>query len=187
MIEKKYPDILKRFIKQKREKQRLWNISDETACFLYHEILLKKPKRILEIGTSNGYSTFWLSVAAEKIAAKIDSIEIDEDRHGLAVSNLKTRKNIFLHLAKAEDLLPQFRNQFDFVFIDAGKVNYIDYLKLLSKKLKPDSLIIADNVISHKESVQDYLTFVKENKKFITFTLEIGDGLEITKFVGGNE
>lgn len=63
-----------KFKVQKQNLRRLWNISEKCAELLFLLILAKKPKRILEIGTSNGYSTFWLSLAAESCVAVIDTI-----------------------------------------------------------------------------------------------------------------
>ena len=91
-IIQKYKKELERFEKQKQSSESFWNIREQTAKFLYSFIKAKSPENILEIGTSNGYSTFWLSLAAEN--AFVDTIEADESRFELAKKNLKSRKNI---------------------------------------------------------------------------------------------
>jgi len=169
-----------RFSDQKKKHRRLWNICEETAQFLFNNIIDNKPDRILEIGTSNGYSTFWLSLAAEKTDSTVDSIEVDELRSGLARKNLIGRENINLLFGLAENIIPDLKFKYDFVFIDAGKIGYIDYIKLLINKLKPGAVIIADNVISHKDTVRDYLDYIKRNDLFDTETLNIGSGLEVS-------
>ncbi len=173
---------LKKFSEQKKQIRRLWNIDPETANFLYDLVLEEKPDRILEIGTSNGYSTFWLSLAAELIFAEIDTIEVDKSRYDLAVINLQQRKNVNLILGLAEEVISLLSGKYDLIFIDAGKIGYIEYLKKLKNKLKPGTLLIADNVISHADTVRDYLDFVHNHNNFKTKTVNIGSGLEISRY-----
>ena len=169
-----------RFKAQKESIRRLWNIEDKTAELLQFLIKIKSPKRILEIGTSNGFSAFCLSVAAYPI--EIHTIESDEKRFEMAKENLKFRTNIVQYLGTAETVLPKIDLEFDFVFIDAGKINYIDYIKLITGKLKNNALIVADNILSHKETTKEYRKFLQENPVFSTMTLDIESGLEITIF-----
>ncbi|NQV18574.1 MAG: class I SAM-dependent methyltransferase [Armatimonadetes bacterium] len=177
-IIQKYKKEFERFEKQKKSSESFWNIREQTAKFLYSFIKAKSPENILEIGTSNGYSTFWLSLAAEK--SIVDTIEADEYRFELAKENLKSRKNIIQHFGFAEDIIPKLNKKFDFVFVDAEKVKYKSYLKLLLDKLSDNAVIIADNIVSHKESVIEYLDFLKQNSCFESFLVEIDSGLEIS-------
>jgi len=179
-IKKKFESELAEFAKQKNAIRRLWNISENTAELLYMLVLMKNPKQILEIGTSNGYSTFWLSLAADKCDSSVTSIEIDASRFNLAIENLKNRHNIELINQKAEHAIPNLTDKFDFVFIDAGKINYIDYIKLLQNKLSNRAVIIADNVTSHSHTVEEYLSYVKSSVNFSSMTLPFEAGLEIT-------
>lgn len=178
----KHKTELGAFETQKAENRRLWNIDEETAKLLYFLINSKAPKKALEIGTSNGYSTFWLSVGLENYPAELHTIEAFEERFESAKDNLKNRGNIFQHFGKAELVIPTLEMKFDFVFIDAGKIGYIDYIKLLLTKLQDGALIIADNVVSHTETVQDYLDFVNNDPNFTTMRLDIGAGLELSIF-----
>ena len=179
-IKKNFKNELAEFANQKNAMNRLWNISENTAELLYLLVLMKNPQKILEIGTSNGYSTFWLSLAAEKCNASVSSIEIDASRFNLAKENLKSRHNIKLINQKAEHAIPNLTDKFDFVFIDAGKINYIDYIKLLKNKLSHRAVIIADNVTSHSQTVEEYLSYVKSSVNFSSMTLPFEAGLEIT-------
>ena len=178
-IKQKYKHELSSFETQKKNIRRLWNISQETAELLYAFIKIKEPKNILEIGTSNGFSTFWLSLAAETYDAVVDTIEVDKDRYKLAKKNLENRINIIQHLGKAELIIPELTDKFDFVFIDAGKINYIDYIKLLINKLNNNALIIADNVISHKNTVTEYLDYIESSELFDSVTLRIDSGFNV--------
>lgn len=173
---------LQNFAEQKTANRRLWNIDLKTAQYLYELIQQNKPARILEIGTSNGYSTFWISLAAAYIAATVDTIEVDEKRYKMARKNLQKRNNVNLILGLAEKVIPQLNGFYEFVFIDAGKIGYLNYLQSLLPKIKPDSLIVADNVISHQTTVRDYLDFVQNSDYFASYTVNIGTGLEISRY-----
>ncbi|KQC08937.1 MAG: hypothetical protein APR54_04020 [Candidatus Cloacimonas sp. SDB] len=178
--QKKYRLEFCKFTEQRNSNRRLWNISDETASFIFKLVLKHKPKNILEIGTSNGYSTFWLSLAAEEVDAAIDSIEVDESRYRMAQANLLNRKNVNLIHGLAEDLIPQLTEKYDFIFIDAGKIGYVNYIRLLENKLNPSAIIVADNVISHRDTVRDYLDYLQNNDLFETETQNLGSGLEVS-------
>lgn len=181
IISKQYKQELAKFAKQKNNINRLWNVNKETAKFLYLMVKTRKPENILEIGTSNGFSTFWLSIAAPNNTT-IDTIEIDKDRLALAKENLKHYNNINFHHGMAENIIPALKKKFDFIFIDAGKIGYISYIKILLPKLNTNSIIIADSVISHAESVYEYLDFINQNQNMENIKLEIGDGLMVTFF-----
>jgi predicted O-methyltransferase YrrM len=172
----------KQFQIQKNTIRRLWNIDEQTAEFLYISVLLKCPQIILEIGTSNGYSAFWLSLAAEQNNAIVHTIESDQTRFELAGNNLHKRPNIIQYFGLAEEILPTLNFNFDYVFIDAGKINYLDYLKLILPKLNNLAIIIADNVTSHFETVKEYLDFVRNYPQLESVELKIGNGLEISVY-----
>ena len=181
-IKAQYKQQLLEFKHQKNKINRLWNITEQTAQLLYMFIKTKQPKNILEIGTSNGYSTFWISLAIDKLEANIDTIEVDRSRFKQAQKNLSGIKNIILHFGKAEQIIPELDKKFDFVFIDANKVDYIKYIKLLMNKLNNKAIIIADNVISHKDSLQEYLDYINSVPAFESMLLNIDSGLEISVF-----
>ena len=181
-IKEKYKLELARFETQKNKIKRLWNIPQETAELLYTFIKIKEPKHILEIGTSNGFSTFWLSLAAEDCGAVVETIEADEDRFKLAKKNLLNRENLIQYFGKAELIIPKLTSKYDFIFIDAGKINYIDYIKLLLQKMDNNAIIIADNVISHKNTVTEYLDFIESSELFDSVTLNIDSGLNVAVY-----
>ena len=181
-IKESHKQKLLEFNQQRNSLNRLWNVNEHTAQLLYMLIKTKQPKNILEIGTSNGYSTFWISLAAEQVGAILDTIEVDEARFKLAQKNLAGRNNVKLHFGKAERIIPKLNKQYDFVFIDANKVDYINYVKLLINKLNDKAIIVADNVISHKESLQEYLDYINSDSAFESMTLDIDSGLKISVF-----
>ena len=152
------------------------NISKETGNFLFSLIKNMKCKNILEIGTGTGFSTKFLA----KSNGNVITIEISKNRYEKAKENLKKFKNIKLIKGDALKALPKMRKKFDFIFIDASKNNYLNFLKLIeeNKLMKKNCIIAADNVVSHEEKVRDYLEYIRKNYK--SKFVNIGKGLEIS-------
>ncbi len=156
----------------------MFNISRKTAEFLSILIRLKNPKKILEVGTSNGYSTIWF---AKSCNAKIWTIEILAKKHPLAVENFKKLgfdKRITAIHGDAIKEIPRLKGKFDFVFLDAVKKDYINYIKLIEPKLNKNALIVADNIISHKRRAREYLSYMGKN--YDCSILDIGQGLMVS-------
>ena len=181
-VQTKYQNLLRNFAEQKRSIHRLWNIDTETAEYLFKFVIKKAPKDILEVGTSNGYSTFWLATAGQFSDAHIETIEVDEARFLLSKANLQDIPNLTQHFGLAEEIIPQLKNSYDLVFLDAGKVGYIKYIKLLLPLLAENAVVIADNVISHQKTVQEYLDFLNSNHHFANSLIKLGSGLMISYY-----
>jgi len=181
-IIRQYQEVLSRFKEQKSTIHRLWNIDEESAHLLFMLVLINQAKYILEIGTSNGYSTFWLAAAALKTGGKVHTIEVDASRYNLAKENLKQFTNIDQYLAKAEDILENFKPGIDFLFIDAGKPGYIEYIKLLEYKLAPQAVVIADNISSHPETTASYKKYIENNPTYHSMVHDIDAGLQIAYY-----
>ncbi len=118
---------------------------------------LLQPKRILEIGTFVGYSAIYLSNGLQK-DGKLHTIELREEDAKTAKENFERANatdKIVLHLGNALEIIPTLDEVWDLVFIDADKVGYVDYYKLVLPKLKPGGLIIADNVLFHGEVLEE--------------------------------
>lgn len=178
----KYSSVITRFEKQREKIHRLWNIDALTAEFLFKLIIDFAPRRILEIGTSNGYSTFWLANAANCSDAIVETIEVDQARYDLSKNNLQNFDNIIQHLGLAENIIPTINHKYDLIFIDAGKIGYIKYIQAILPKLTDQALIIADNVISHQKTVQEYLDYIDSNQHFENRLINIGTGLMISNY-----
>lgn len=178
-IIKQYQEVLSRFKEQKSAIHRLWNIDEESAHLLFMLVLIRQAKYILEIGTSNGYSTFWLAAAAQETNGSVHTIEVDENRHNMAKENLKDFANIKQYLAKAEDILNNFEPGIDFLFIDAGKPVYIEYIKMLEDKLAPQAVVIADNICSHPETTASYKKYIETNPAYHSMVHNMNAGLQI--------
>lgn len=160
-----------------------WNIDRKTAQFLHDLIIERKPKVIVEIGASNGYSTIWLAMAAKEISAKVITYEFVPEKVGDLVANLQKAdliKYVQIIPDDANKRLEELQEKIDFVFLDGRKNEYLQQLKILEPKLKSGAIIVADNAISHKHAMSDYLYYVRNEKGCKSELKDIGTGLEIT-------
>lgn len=110
---------------------------------------LVKPKNILEIGTFTGYSALCLAEGLQN-QGKIYTIEADEEfeqRIRLNIKKANKEQQIELLMGNALDIIPTLDINFDLVFIDADKLNYLNYYKLIIDKLNIGGLILSDNVL----------------------------------------
>lgn len=176
MARKKHEAVLTRL---EKTLDKYWNISPETGEFLRMLAEMKKSKSILEIGTSNGYSGIFLALAVKKNKGKFTTIEGDWNRAAIARQNFidaGTMKYSEIIIGEARDMTKRLKGKFDFVFIDANKDQYLDYLKNIEKNLKKGSVVVADNMISHKESMGSYVKYVTNPKKYDSWLVLIGSG-----------
>jgi len=147
----------------------MFNVSRECGEFLYQLVKQFRPNSILEVGMSNGYSTIWLASAAKEYGGDVTAIEANPERIKLAKENFKKAgfDNIRILKGKALDVLKELDEEFDFVFLDASKEEYLDYIKCIM--LAKGAVIAAHNVISHKKKMKDFLDFVRENCESRTY------------------
>ena len=175
-------------LKLEETQHEFWNIDRETAKFLSIIILSNKPKNALEIGTSNGYSGIWLSSALKKIGGRLTTIEYWDKRQSCAIENFKicgVDDVIEPRLGPAFAVLDNItreieekkRDMFDFIFIDANKKEYIDYFKQIHPILKNGGLILADNMISHKEKVRPFYDEIMNHKEYKATLISVGTGI----------
>ncbi|HVZ97886.1 MAG TPA: O-methyltransferase [Chitinophagaceae bacterium] len=116
-----------------------------------------QPEKILEIGTFMGYSALCL---AKGLTAdgELHTLEIRKEDAAIAqnfFSKSLYAKQIILHTGNALEIIPALHEAWDLIFIDADKVNYINYYELTLPLLKPGGFILADNVLFHGEVLED--------------------------------
>ncbi|HOD55354.1 MAG TPA: class I SAM-dependent methyltransferase [Candidatus Cloacimonadota bacterium] len=181
-LKKQFKEPFERFEMQKQQIRRLWNIDPECAQLLHFLVDIKAPKHILEIGTSNGYSAFMMSLACQDTNCLLETIEVDEKRYQMAEENLSGMTQIKQYLGKAEDVIPRLTNLYDFVFIDANKPAYIQYIQLIIPFLHDKAVIVADNVSSHPETTKAYQDFIMNDLRFKSMLLNHEAGLMISIF-----
>jgi len=106
-------------------------------------------KHVVEIGTSNGYSGIWLSLALQKTGGKLTTHEINAERAALARENFKKAGvdgSITLVEGDAHENVTKIKEPIDVVFIDADKEGYTDYLNKLLPLVRPGGVILAHNI-----------------------------------------
>ena len=166
---------------QTERTQRYRNIEPESALFLAMQIRVQQSKKILEIGTSTGYSTLWLANAAQETQGQITTLEIEPDRTAQAqqyAQELGLDHVIDFRIGDAQAFLNNNLNHYDFILLDAERDAYVDYWNNLQHIIAPKGgILIVDNVISHAAEVQEFIALVQSDARFITTTLSVGAGL----------
>ena len=166
---------------QERSKKML-NLEPDTAQFLHLLIRSTRRTRLLEIGTSNGYSTIWLALAASTTGGHIISIDRDPHKQAQADANLRhvgLREMVNLKCGDATEIVAGLPGPFDCVFFDADRYSTPAQLALLIPKLAPDVLLLADNVLSHPDEIAGYLESLESLPQFERVILPIGKGLSV--------
>ena len=177
---------------------------DETLQYLLFTVTALQPRRILEIGTAVGLSGAAMLYAVKD--ATLTTIELEEERFLEAKENfnaLRISDRVTAHLGDAGEILSMMNGQFDFVFLDGPKAQYEKYLFDLKRLMKKGAVLFADDVLlfgwvsgeeetpqkrrSIVEKIRSYLKVITEDKQFITSVLDIGDGVAISVYLGGEE
>jgi predicted O-methyltransferase YrrM len=169
--------------KETQRNRRMLNITTDTGQLLYILVCTLRAQRVLEVGTSNGYSTLWLSWAVSSTGGRVDTIESDAYKVVLARDNLdraRLLQFVTIHEGVAMDVLSQLDGIYDLVFLDADRTNYMGYVGPLLRLLRPGGLLVTDNVVSHGPQLTDFLSTLKTDPGLMSVTLPIGNGEELT-------
>ncbi|HDX9590750.1 TPA: class I SAM-dependent methyltransferase [Bacillus pseudomycoides] len=172
------------YTKETRE-ERLRNVSKEMGQFLSIMVKMCEAKHILEIGTSNGFSTIWLANAAEKTKGTVTTVELSSKRVAEANENFqKANLTNYIHIHNQEAgafLSEQLDKSYDFIFLDAERTQYLWWWEDLKRILMPKSIIVVDNATSHAEELQNFFDLVEEEKKFETVLLPFKMGAYVMR------
>jgi predicted O-methyltransferase YrrM len=168
----------------KRQTDRLarWrNVEPETAELLGVLVRALGARRVLEIGTSNGYSTLWLADAAEATGGHVVSLEIDPARAALAQEHLAhagLADVAEVRVVDAGEALTRFaEDSWDFVFLDAERPAYAGYWPELVRVLAHPGLLAVDNVLSHASEVAEFRALVDADERVTSSLVPIGAGV----------
>jgi predicted O-methyltransferase YrrM len=165
--------------------QKMLNLERPTAELVYVLIRSAVRRRVLEIGTSNGYSAIWIATALQETAgAPLVSIEHDPAKAAQARENLKEAglaERVEVREGDATALCASLEGPFDCVFFDADRVSAPAQLAALAGKLSADALLLADNALSHPDEIAGYLAAVEATGEYDTLTLAVGKGLHIAQ------
>lgn len=172
-----YETILKRL--EKTAKQ-YTNIAPENGQFLYILIQSIQAQNVLEIGTSNGYSTIWLAAALKETGGRLVTLEIDQERAKEAQSNLTEADLddlVEIRVGNALDEIPKCNTTFDLVFLDAEKGEYLRYLELVLPNLRIGGLVVADDTVTMRDEMLDYVDFVFDTPLLYSVDIPLDDGI----------
>ncbi|MEX0649802.1 MAG: class I SAM-dependent methyltransferase [Candidatus Andersenbacteria bacterium] len=165
------------------ESIKMWSVPRRTAELLRKYVLEYKPKVILELGTSSGYSTIWLASGAKEYGGKIYTVEMARPKIEIARKYIKETEMedvVEITEGKIADVLKNWEKPIDFVFLDADKMNYKPYIDQIEPHLNKGAIVIADNAIDFAHLMKDYLTYVQESGKYKSELLNIDNGLMVS-------
>lgn len=141
---------------------------------------------VVEIGTSNGYSSLWICLGLQATGGRLITHEIDPERASLAKANFRragVEHMVTIVLGDAHETVTRLKGPIDLLFIDADKPGYLDYLNKLLPLVRPGGLILADNMSQPKPS-PDFIKAITANPNLETIFLNMqstGIGLTLKK------
>lgn len=155
------------------------NAGAETGEFLHMLVCVVRPDSILEIGTSNGYSTIWLADAAESVGAVVHSVD-DHERQSEAVDNLARAgvadETVQLHRGRAQDLVSSL-GVHDIVFLDAERTEYPSLWPSLAPVIGSDGLLVVDNALSHQAEMEPFADLLRSpSGNWVSWVVPVGSG-----------
>ena len=176
---------LERFGEQHDEAQpsrgsKMLNITRDTGELLALLVQRRGAQAVLEIGTSNGYSTLWLAEAVKRLDGRVTTIERDEKKISLAEANFQRAGLspwIILLAGEAGSLLPSLPTAgYQLIFLDSERQHYQGWWPEIGRLLAPRGLLVVDNAISHENEMRDWMVQVRRDPDFLTSLVPVGKG-----------
>ena len=155
---------VQRFLASHNDQWKDLNVPWADGQTLHDLIVQHKYTRALEIGTSTGHSTIWMARAMARTGGKVITIEIDPERHRQALAHFKeagVEEYIDARLGDAHQLTKELVGPFDFVFSDADKDWYTQYLKDVLPKLEINGCFTAHNTSMQNQGITDFLEYLE--------------------------
>jgi len=185
-------DELERHDAREREQgapraERLRQVTPEVGRFLHTLVLATRPRSIVEVGTSGGYSTVWLATAARAVGAAVVTLEIDPVKVLRATASLREAGVDGVATIVEGDAfayLRERREPVDFVFLDAEKEDYTAFLELIVPLLPPGGLLVADNLTSHADELAEFRRRAESDPRLSAVVVPIGRGELVAAKIG---
>jgi caffeoyl-CoA O-methyltransferase len=177
------------FLKRREGTWRDMNVPTADGRTLHRLIVENQYTRALEIGTSTGHSGIWIAWALSKTGGRLITLEIDADRHRQALANFKeagVAAYVDARLGDAHALVKELPGPFDFVFSDADKEWYANYLEAVWPKLTPGGMFTAHNITMRGSGIREFLDALKRLPDgHTTIDNSSSAGLSITRKAAG--
>ncbi len=163
--------------------QRARSVAETTGRFLFALVAPQNGCSVLEIGASRGLSTIWLAAGARMLGGRVLSLEHDPAkceawRRNVADAGLEEWAGLIE--GDAFETLPAIEDVFDLVFIDAEKEDYERLFGLARAKLEPGAVVVADNVLSHEDTLGAYSRARQDDPSLESVTVPLDRGLEVS-------
>jgi predicted O-methyltransferase YrrM len=162
--------------------RKMLNLEPATAEVVAILLQIAGTRNVLEIGTSNGYSTIWLAATIGPSGGRVTSIDKDPQKHALARENLAAvdlLRYVDLRLGDATEIAARLTGPFDCLFFDADRISAPKQLDLLLPKLSLPGLLLADNALSHPDQIAGYLARIAEIERISHTIIPVGKGLSV--------
>lgn len=184
--QKKVSDAFREdFIKNFRRSSLNTTIGDAMMLRILVESM--RAKRGIEVGSANGFGAVNMGIGFERTGGHLYTLEINSNAVKECRENLRKvglENTVTCIEGNALETLPALEGEFDFIFLDALKRDYLRYLKLVEPKLKPGALVVADNVIQSARAMKDFLDYIQESPNYDTViiraSMEKNDGISIS-------
>lgn len=171
----------------KNQRRGMMNVPPEDGQLLRMLTRTSRARRVVEIGTSSGYSGIWFALALKSTGGRLITHELDAGRAKLARQNFKRAgidDLVTLVEGNAHETINKLEEPIDILFLDADKSGYMDYLEKLLPLVRPGGLILAHNTTNAGRDMEDYLKAITTNPDLETLFLHKqsrGIGLTLKK------
>lgn len=168
----------------KRADTDLLAVSEEDGRFLRLMVTTSRATRALEIGGANGYSAIWIGLGLRQTGGRLTTIEYDAARARVLAENVRQAglsDIVTVVPGDAFAAIPRLAGEFDFVFLDAWKRDYLRFFQMVWPRLAPRGLFLAHNVVNKQGEMRDFLAAIDANPAVMTtIVAPSGEGMSVS-------
>lgn len=165
---------------QQTRGSKMLNITRDTGELLAVLVQTRGADAVLEIGTSNGYSTLWLAEAVRRLDGRVTTIELDEGKRVMAAANFQRAGLgpwINQLAGEAGALLAELPTEgYQLIFLDSDRQHYRAWWPQIRRLLAPRGLLVVDNAISHRDEMVEWMSEVQRDPAFQSTLVPVGKG-----------